>query len=435
MNSIASRALCGSADRWQLGRLMRRPSLKVLIAHPGTQYSHQLVKQFERQEVLFRYWTGICIPEFRIFNTLLHLLPRKYGAAVSNRTLRNVAVRKIRCQPFNELKSLAKMRAADNTEAIVFERNRIFQEAISASDIRKCDIVVGFDTSSWLLAERARDAGKPFVLDYSTIHSRAKESISDEVLRKYPEWSFNITRKSAAHLELEAKELALADVVAVASSFTKWSLVQNGVSEDKVMINPYGVDTAHFKMRSREQNGGHPLRFVFLGAVNALKGVPMVVEFLASAEGAKCDFTIIGPVRENVKAEINRLAPNVTLLGKVAHAKLPSLLHEYDVMVFPSYFEGFGQVILEAMAAGLAVITSKNTCGPDVIDNDRDGVLISAGDQGELREAIARLSLDPDAARQMGRLAAAKARDYTWDSYGERWLSILEKSDKRSIAI
>lgn len=401
---------------------------KVLIAHPGTQYSHQLVRQFERLGVLHRYWTGLCFPEDGLVGRLSGMLRGNFGSAVSNRVLRGVPGARVRRSPLNEIRAVYQLRSANNSEDILFARNAKFQEAVSEADLCACNVVVGFDTSSWRLAERARLAGKPFILDYSTIPSQAKSRISEDVARRNPDWAFNISQKSDAHLELERRELALADLVVVASSFTRQSLVGSGVRETMIAVNPYGVDAGHFLNRDAAAAAGKPLKFVFVGAVNALKGVPMIVDCLSSAEGARYDFTIIGPVQDVVRAAISRMAPGIKLLGKIAHANLPAVMRQYDVLVFPSYFEGFGQVILEAMSMGMAVITTRNTGGPDVIEDGVDGVLIAAGDQGQLRSALARLNADPDEARAMGQRAALKARNFGWDAYGDRWHLILSRS-------
>jgi glycosyltransferase involved in cell wall biosynthesis len=401
---------------------------KVLIAHPGTQYSHQTVRQFERLGVLHRYWTGLCFPDDGLVGRLSGLLRGGLGNAVSNRVLRGVPGARVRCSPLNEIRAVYQLRSTKDSEDILFARNAKFQEAVSEADLRACDVVVGFDTSSWRLAERAREAGKPFILDYSTIPSLAKGRISEDVARRNPDWAFNISRKADAHLDLERRELALADRVVVASSFTKQALVESGVRESIISVNPYGVDAGHFRKRDASPGAGRPLRFVFVGAVNALKGVPMIVDCLSSTEGARYDFTIIGPVPESVRAAIARMAPNIKLLGKIAHANLPAVMRQYDVLVFPSYFEGFGQVILEAMSMGMAVVTTRNSGGPDVIEEGVDGLLIPAGDQVALRGALGRLDAAPDGAREMGQRAALKARNYSWDAYGDRWNAILARS-------
>ena len=100
-------------------------------------------------------------------------------------------------------------------------------------------------------------------------------------------------------------------------------------------------------------------------------------------------------------------------------------MSEADVFVFPSLFEGFALVILEAMAAGLPVITTPNTAGPDLIEDGKEGLIVPAGDANALREAMQSLLHNPERARSMGRAAHEKAKEFTWERYGERWEALV----------
>jgi starch synthase len=102
-------------------------------------------------------------------------------------------------------------------------------------------------------------------------------------------------------------------------------------------------------------------------------------------------------------------------------------MSEADVFVFPSLFEGFALVILEAMAAGLPVITTPNTAGPDLIEDGKEGLIVPAGDVEALRTAMESLLNNPERARAMGRAAHEKAKEYTWERYGERWEALVRE--------
>jgi alpha-maltose-1-phosphate synthase len=95
------------------------------------------------------------------------------------------------------------------------------------------------------------------------------------------------------------------------------------------------------------------------------------------------------------------------------------------VLVFPSYFEGFGLVLLEAMACGLPVITTTATAGPDIVSAGEDGWIIESGDLGALEEKMTYCLEYPEIVRQMGLQARATAERYSWSAYGDRWMTIL----------
>ena len=123
----------------------------------------------------------------------------------------------------------------------------------------------------------------------------------------------------------------------------------------------------------------------------------------------------------------SRLPAGVVCLGQTPREALLREMSEADVFVFPSLFEGFALVILEAMAAGLPVITTPNTAGPDLIEDGKEGLIVPAGDVKALQTAMESLLNDPERAQAMGRAAHEKAKEYTWERYGERWEEMLHE--------
>ena len=89
-------------------------------------------------------------------------------------------------------------------------------------------------------------------------------------------------------------------------------------------------------------------------------------------------------------------------------------LHRADIMVLPSLVEGFAHAVLEAMCCGVPVITTSNTCGPDIIRDGIEGFIVPPGDAQKLAERLEWARLNRRALRDMGVAAAARARQFTW---------------------
>jgi glycosyltransferase involved in cell wall biosynthesis len=89
---------------------------------------------------------------------------------------------------------------------------------------------------------------------------------------------------------------------------------------------------------------------------------------------------------------------------------VPALMHAIDVFAMPSIWEGFGLVLLEAMAAGRPVVASRVATIPEVVVDDETGLLVPAGDPLALAEALARLADYPALARQFGEAGRERVR-------------------------
>jgi glycosyltransferase involved in cell wall biosynthesis len=115
------------------------------------------------------------------------------------------------------------------------------------------------------------------------------------------------------------------------------------------------------------------------------------------------------------------------------HRWIPTLPHDeilremsrHDVFVFPSLFEGFGLVILEAMSRGLPVITTAHTAGPDVITDGQDGFIVPIRSAEAIAEKLDQLAVDRIRLREMQEAAKATAARFTWRDYRARLARVV----------
>lgn len=89
---------------------------------------------------------------------------------------------------------------------------------------------------------------------------------------------------------------------------------------------------------------------------------------------------------------------------------VPALMHAMDVFAMPSIWEGFGLVLLEAMAAGRPIVASRVATIPEVVADGETGILVPAGDADAMADAIADLAGDPARARRLGEAGRERLR-------------------------
>lgn len=114
------------------------------------------------------------------------------------------------------------------------------------------------------------------------------------------------------------------------------------------------------------------------------------------------------------------------LLGTVTDEELAAWYHSADAFVFPSVKEGWGLAVLEALAAGLPVLTTDIEVFREYLAGDT-AVLVPPGDAGKIAAGIAKLVDDPDLRTRLGRSGPGIAARYTWEECAARHIDIYRE--------
>ncbi|HVE07653.1 MAG TPA: glycosyltransferase family 4 protein [Paraburkholderia sp.] len=119
------------------------------------------------------------------------------------------------------------------------------------------------------------------------------------------------------------------------------------------------------------------------------------------------------------------IADRVHFLGLVK--EMPALMHSVDAFVFPSRYEAMSLSLLEAMAAGLPVVTARTAGGAEIITPECGIVLDDPDDPRTLADAIGRLADDDDARRAMGVAAAELATGFGWARMAAQYIALYRQ--------
>ena len=140
---------------------------------------------------------------------------------------------------------------------------------------------------------------------------------------------------------------------------------------------------------------------VFAATVRALQAEGLPVRTLVVGEG---------PMRDELQAEL----PGAVFTGHLSGDELSTAFASSDVFLFPSETETFGNVTLEAMASGLAVVAADAAGSASLIDDDRTGLLCPPRDTAAFLNATRRVVLDAGLRQRLGSAAVEAAGHYNW---------------------
>jgi glycosyltransferase involved in cell wall biosynthesis len=208
---------------------------------------------------------------------------------------------------------------------------------------------------------------------------------------------------------------------------------------DRVHLIPFGVDVSAYlpdssKAESRRLLGIPEDHFVLLfrATPSEVKGLRYISAALRLRRPQR-NTTLLTVDRKGLMRELS--GPyNVVDLGWVENEALhPHIYSACDVFLMPSTAEAFGLMALEAMAAGRPVVCFEGTSLPRVTRSPRCGISVPSGDVEALREAIDRLSSDPEEARRRGELGRLIAKsDFSYERYLDSLAELYESVFQRA---
>jgi len=280
----------------------------------------------------------------------------------------------------------------------------------------------------------ARDQGLRCCYDLPIGYWRKARILFEEEARLQPEWAMTLTglADSPEKLARKDEELALAGTILVASSFTRSTLDLAPAVSAPVSVIPYGAPAPVERLR-RAGRSSDPLRVLFVGGLSQRKGLSYLFQAM-NRMGPAATLTVIGR-RPNDCAALDRNLSRHTWIPSLPHADVLETMREHDVLVFPSLFEGFGLVILEALAQGLPVITTPHTGGPDVLTDGEDGFIIPIRSAAAIEEKLALLSRDRALHEAMRQHALRTAARHTWTRYGDRVAELICSPSERALPL
>ena len=400
--------------------------MQVAVFHPGTQHSWQTAFALQQLGLLEWYATSIFYKPDEWPYALERVLPRRLAERLHAEFRRfshpGLDPALVRTGGMAEWAERLAARAGLGRLSGWIDRlgNRRFVEQIAAEIRSKRPFALwGYNGSSLTSFALGKAEGRRCILDRTNGDFAVYNAMMAEIADTYGDWFSEAQRAIPERVIADDRqEYALADAILVGSPFAANTIrqaVPDPQVQAKLQVLNYCYDEALFERLGPPEPTprDRPVRFLFMGLVIPRKGIQHLLEAIARIPASAAELTVVGNMQ--IPREVfARYADRVTYRPTVARADVPAIMASHDVLVLPSYFEGAGIVLYEALAAGCGLIQS-DRCAMAV--TPQTGILLDRLDSDAVHAAMMTAIEDRDRLNGWRAAAQAEARNYSFARY------------------
>jgi glycosyltransferase involved in cell wall biosynthesis len=289
------------------------------------------------------------------------------------------------------------------------------------SNPKKIDAIYSYEDCALNSFQLAKKKEIRTIYDLTSPYWILKEKLLKEEVKLHPQWNLTSSEIFSTEKSLNKdKEILLSDQIIVASNFSAKSLEYYKQKKLNIKIIPYGcLKQIGTKINTRKIN--EKLKIIFAGRVVLSKGIQYLIKSLENID-LPWELEIAGSIPEKPEEISKKLFlflkdPRCKFLGQISNAQLLQRMRNSHVFILPSLYEGFGQVLLEAMSCGLPVITTENTGGPDFIKNNVNGFITPIRDTEKTIKILQNLYNNEKFRISISEKALKTSMKFSWDSY------------------
>ncbi|MCH9652925.1 MAG: glycosyltransferase [Planctomycetes bacterium] len=291
----------------------------------------------------------------------------------------------------------------------------------------------------WRLARKLKSQ-KPVLLQTFLFHANLAGRFAARLAGiKHTVSGIRVSEKRKnGHLLLDRLTNRLVELnICVSQSVSDFSVQHGKLSESKVTVIPNGVDYDLFDSAEAMDLSlwGIPADakvVLFVGRLDPQKAPGNLLTAFDQFAEQNTEFHLLfvgdGPLRVELEQDVSQLACAKRIHFAGWQSQIPQLMKASSCLVLPSLWEGMPNVVLEAMAAGLPVISTAVDGVSELIQDGEQGTLVASGSSKEILEALLDLSSRPAVFQKMAENAQNTVKkEFTWDSIAQKYEQIYEK--------
>ncbi|MDX6751202.1 glycosyltransferase family 4 protein [Geminicoccaceae bacterium 1502E] len=291
--------------------------------------------------------------------------------------------------------------------------------------LRGHDVIDASTCDAWLYGRLNGGRTRPLLVTHSHgIEHMLHRADVESAVREGPplSWKYRLYR-GTLKLRASARSLRVADLALFLNRTERdFAVADLGIDPVRAHVVPNGLPRAMLGLAPPAQaGGGQAFRVAQIASYLPRKGTRYGAEalnrFLRRHPGAQMLFLGTGCPPERVLGDFDAdVRQRIEVVPRFDRLELPRLLRGCAVKLFPTLAEGFGLGLLEAMACGLAPVTT-STDGPrDIVTHEVDGLIVPPRDAAAIEQALERLFHDRTLLGRLQHAAWQRAQAFDWDS-------------------
>ena len=282
--------------------------------------------------------------------------------------------------------------------------------------------------------QRGPQAGPPYVMTMHGLEERRNYAMgreADKGRADYFKWKNRVWQR-LYHMPTYCWSFKAANQCIVTNREALLFLqLHYNLPPDRVWLVPNGVGPDFF--HARAFSDGIATKLLFVGTWIDHKGIYYLAEafekVLRVIPEARLTVAGCGEPEEKVRGCFAPAAQAALEVWPfIKREEISSVYAEHEVFVLPSLMEGMPLVLLEAMASGMAVVTTESSGMTDLVEDSHDGLLAIPGEAESLSAAIIRLCRDPELRLRLGSAAQEKMKRYTWRETAHRTETVFYRA-------
>jgi len=197
---------------------------------------------------------------------------------------------------------------------------------------------------------------------------------------------------------------------------------------EKITIIYNSIDITKFKPATAPEAPNTLPKLIAIGRLVPQKGFDLLIESVMQLPTTEWTLDIWGEgdLHNDLTALIRQYGLEDKIILRGTTQDIPTQLQNSDIFILSSRFEGFGNVIIEAMACGVPVVSFDCPSGPkEIIKHDHSGILVPNGDKVALMQAILRLLQNPALRQQLAEAGRIRAADFSHATIANQWEPLL----------